>query len=218
MLISIGPPRNSSAKACMLAFRATTSSSSPPTAVPAPILGPSRGWRLASAPRSDSCFRSATCRVTSTSRGTRISKPKTGRRLVDLGQLRPFAEGAEAADGETDRPQVLSEVIRSGTLWKTLLPLRDSSHFGLVSDLDRHAVCGGGTVRRIDAGLSQFQPRFDITRQAASTFIDKVAQLGAGRIDLKFRNVRDSSGNSRGPSLDFNRQRSRTIRGCEAKA
>lgn len=31
-----------------------------------------------------------------------------------------------------------------------------------------------------------------ITQTAASTFIDKVAQLGADRIDLKFRNVRDS--------------------------
>ncbi|HEY0852866.1 MAG TPA: adenylate/guanylate cyclase domain-containing protein [Bradyrhizobium sp.] len=31
-----------------------------------------------------------------------------------------------------------------------------------------------------------------ITRTAASTFIDKVAQLGADRIDSKFRNVRDS--------------------------
>jgi adenylate cyclase len=31
-----------------------------------------------------------------------------------------------------------------------------------------------------------------ITQTAASTFIDKVAQLGADRIDAKFRNVRDS--------------------------
>lgn len=31
-----------------------------------------------------------------------------------------------------------------------------------------------------------------ITQTAASTFIDKVAQLGAGRIDSKFRNVRDN--------------------------
>jgi adenylate cyclase len=31
-----------------------------------------------------------------------------------------------------------------------------------------------------------------ITRSAATTFIDKVAQLGADRIDAKFRNVRDS--------------------------
>ena len=36
-----------------------------------------------------------------------------------------------------------------------------------------------------------FERVSSITRTAASTFIDKVAQLGADRIDTQFKNVRD---------------------------
>ena len=105
---STGVHRSSCRSRSWLASWAMSTRSSAATAVQATVSAASSPRWLASVPRSDSFFRSATCRAISISRLTASSLQKTGHRLECLGHLLHLAAGARrASDNKTHRQKIL---------------------------------------------------------------------------------------------------------------
>ena len=117
IFISTGALPNSSPRMFRLAWQAIISSSSRRTAVPARSSAPSRAWRSALVRSSDSCFRSATCRLSQHQGIHGSCRRKPSGRMVRLGDVCAHAEGARtAADGNTDCPQILTTPLSAAEM------------------------------------------------------------------------------------------------------
>jgi adenylate cyclase len=107
-----------------------------------------------------------------------------------VGYIFDLACAAGASIGEADRTQILGR-----SLWRLdeqdALQQRTAIRIGFRTSIITVFVAVVLFVGLTLVYLS-FERVSSMTRTAAGTFIDKVAQLGAARIDSQFKNVRDS--------------------------